>query len=549
VNRKVWQLAFVASLTVMALSVTVVMAKEPDLQGEISSRPPAIAQEATQYTYNTVITVTSGTDPSTNNSETCYTGTGTDQSPCTLRRAIAEARGLSGGDRPVLISFDIPEDPAEGYNGVLDVWKIALAGTTAHALRDVYGETIVDGGTQSGGRDNGPKIIIDGQGNKNYGFILRNGDNMILGVAMQNFNTAHISVSSDGNAVEDSWFGLSDNGMLLSAGDQTTPEGGAGVALAAGSDDNVIQNNRFAGFFGTAAAIRGDRNAFTGNWVGMRRDGTVPIPSQFDKHPCLHGAWIGGIGITVSGNNNQIGGPTEAEGNVFAGLFTDTTDESPVMDVSQSGQGTIIQNNRIGLDAQNDVVGVCGRGLDFGNGPQAMRVISNTLVETGLSAIFMNSTSLNGNLLRGNVITRTTPWPGPQGFNDFSEDALTYGPQVPDELRTFRPAQVTEIDNTTVHGTSGSGSPCSNCIIELFLDDNDGITETLQSLALVTADSQGDWTASLPAPLEVGQGLRTMSTVPDTFTIIGLDPETTSKLSELYLGGYQVFLPLTLRSQ
>jgi hypothetical protein len=552
-NHKSWQIVLITLLTLLALSVVVVVAKEPEPQDEIGL--PAVSDDPggrsvaarAAYTPTTVITVTSSADdPADGNSKKC---SDVEPGECTLRRAINQAYPLSAGERPVAIVFDIPITDSE-YISTTEIpgaWKITLGGTTAQALRDLYGETIVDGSTQPTGRDNGPRIIIDGQDNKNYGFILRQDGNQVRGVAMQNFKTAHISVSSSDNLIKDCWFGLSDDGLFLSAGDETTPEGGSGVALSASISGNIVRNNVFAGFFGVAAAIRGDDNVFSGNLVGARSDGTVPIPPQFDQHPCLHGAWVGGVGITVEGNDNRIGGPTKAEGNIFVGLFTDTTDESPVIDVSASGQGTIIQNNIIGLDAHRDVVGVCGRGMDFGSGPQAMQVISNTIVETGLSAIFMNSSSLNGNTLRGNIITRTTAWPGPQGFNEFSEDAITYGPYVPSALRNFAPAQVTEIDDTTVHGVSGEGSPCGHCIIELFLDDNDAITETLESLDVVVADGDGKWTVTLSAPLEQGYGLRTMSTVTDTFTIIGLDTGTTSKLSVLYGAEYEVFLPVVLR--
>jgi hypothetical protein len=464
---------------------------------------------------------------------------------CTLRRAINQA--YAAGDRPVYINFDIPtSDP--GYDPGLGVWKITLTGSTAYDLRELNGQTFLDGTTQSGGRSDGPKIIVDGQGSKNNGLILRNNDNTVRGLAMQNFLNSHITLSSDGNTVWDCWFGLSDDGTTLSSGNDTTPEGGSGVALAATADLNTIRDNVFAGFFETAAAIRGNNNLFTGNRVGTRADGTVPIPAQYDKHPCLPGAWNGGVGITVADDNNQIGGPTVADGNVFAGLFLDasaSSTQAPAMDVS--GDGHLIQNNVIGLDANGEVTGVCGRGLDFGNAPSGMQVLDNTIVETGLSAILMNGSTLNGNTLQGNLIQRDSPWPGAQGFNSFPEDAIAYGATVPSALKTFQPAQITEVDGTAVTGAAGIGSPCPFCTIEVFLDNTNGVTETLQSLDLVNANASGTWSAALPAPLEPGQGLRTMSTVPDSFTVTGLEAGTTSNLSALQAARYRIFLPMIVR--
>jgi hypothetical protein len=219
----------------------------------------------------------------------------------------------------------------------------------------------------------------------------------------------------------------------------------------------------------------------------------------------------------------------------FAIQFTGSTDD------------VLIQNNVIGLDASDDTIGICGRGIKLSNGPEGTQVISNTIAEPGLSAILMNHWTLNGNTLWGNTIKRETAWPGEQGDNTFPEGAIAYGDKVPEELSGFRPAEITEIDGTDVSGTSGTGSECPFCTVELFLDDKDTVVEALESLASVTADSHGNWSATLPAPLEEDEALRTMSTVPDDWTITGLDAGTTSNLSVLYGEGYQVFLPLVLR--
>ena len=504
-----------------------------------AGRGEILAREA--ITATTWITVTSTMDdPADGNSKKC---SDVPADECTLRRAINQANPLAAPERPVAIVFAIPLTDT-GYLPALGAWKITLGGTTAQALRDLNGQTILDGTTQPGGRSDGPKIIVNGNGAKNYGLILRNDGNEVRGIAMQDFLEAHISISSNSNRVESCWFGLSDDGTTLTSGDDTEPEGGGGIAFAGGANDNEVRGNVLAGFYQVAVAVRGDRNVVAGNWIGLRADGTVPLPGGFSQHPCYGDSWTGGVAMTVAEDDNVIGGPTAADGNIMAGLYLQTTDQSPAMDVI--GSGHTIQNNRIGLDAHGTVVGVCGRGLDLGGGPQDMMVRDNTIVETGLSAIFMNSSSLNGNTLRGNIIRRDTAWPPEQGMNPFPEDAIAYGPFVPAALRGFVPAQVTEVDGTTVTGTSGAGSACPNCAIEIFLDDQDSVTETLQSLAVVTASADGTWTATLPAPLERGQGLRTMSTVPDSFTIIGLDAGTTSNLSVLY-ARYQIFLPLVAR--
>jgi hypothetical protein len=508
-----------------------------------------------EATYNTTITVTSGTDPDDSRSKTC-----SGEAVCTLRRAIVEARGLSPEDRPVLINFDIPEDPAEGYNSSLGAWEIDLHTTTDINVfrRYLTGQVTIDGSTQPGGRSDGPKIILIGPGSGqktglNLGETQSQNGNTIRGLGMQNFDP-HININSDQNTVEGCWFGLSSDGMTLTSGDDTKPEGGTAISLSETADQTIIRNNKFAGFFGPAVAIRGKENEFAGNWVGMRADGTVPIPSRFDKHPCTGNTWAGGTGITVSGDGHQIGGPDQVDGNRFAGLYLDISGESePPFAIQSSGtdDDNLIQNNIIGLEVSGGTIGVCGRGIKLSGGPKGTQVISNTIVETGLSAILMNDSiiedRLNGNTLRGNVIRREGNWPGEQGDNTFPEAAIAYGAGVPDPLRSFTPAQITAIDGTSVNGTSGTGSDCPLCTIELFLDDRDTVVEALESLALVTADGDGNWTAALPAPLKEGEALRTMSTVPDDWTISDLEAGTTSNLSVLYVEGYQIFLPLVSR--
>jgi hypothetical protein len=172
-----------------------------------------------------------------------------------------------------------------------------------------------------------------------------------------------------------------------------------------------------------------------------------------------------------------------------------------------------------------------------------MEVRNNQIVNPELSAISLNDPLYDAVLLRGNTIKKNTAWPQIQG-NPKPEDAIQLGPSLPDAFELFLPAQVTSIDGTTVQGTSGNGSPCPNCVIEVFLDDTDNIAEALQSLAVVTANASGNWTATLPAPLGSNQGLRTTSTTAAFGTIPAIDANTTTGLSELYRGTSRVYLPL-----
>jgi hypothetical protein len=520
-NHKFWQIVLITLLTLLALSVVVVVAKEPEPQDEIGL--PAVNDDPggrsvaarAVYTYTTVITVTSAGDPDDSEGKVCYRDdipTKTPASPCTLRRALVEASALSDYEpsaEPILIKFNIPT--TDSYNATLQVWTIELYDTTdLYALPRMEGDQIiVDGDTQGeiGGRTDGPKIIIRGPSGNQNGMPIDGDNNIVRGLAFQTLKN-YLYLNGDNNLVEDNWFGLADDGQGLHLRNDLFPEDGSGytgidfAGGLTGAIGNTVCDNVFAGFTGVAAAIKGRENIFTGNLVGTIADGTVPLQGPFDQHPCQDGVWHGGSGISIADRDHQIGGPDEADRNVFAGLYLELFEIStqpPAMRIG-SGQDHLIQNNYIGLDAHGDTIGVCGRGMDMLSGAEAMQVISNTIVEPGLSAIMANHWTFNGNTLRGNIIKRESAWPGKLPGCDSPEDAIAFADKVPAALRNFEPAVVTEVSGTLVSGVSGSsltGQTCDNCTIELFLEDTDAVTGALQSLAVVTADANGDWTATL----------------------------------------------------
>ncbi|MCA9960800.1 MAG: hypothetical protein KC443_17290 [Anaerolineales bacterium] len=508
----------------------------------------------------TVITVTSGTDPDDSNSKTCYTDPvgppGPPTTPCTLRRAIVEASALGPEARPILIRFDIPEDPAEGYDPVLDVWKIELYATTDTVelgrLKD--GQVIIDGSTQPGGRSDGPKIILlgPGTGNKDglvVGDVAGDNANEIRGLAFQNFRV-HLYVNTNDNIIENNWFGLSDDGTepVLRDDDPENGTGTGGIDVLSAGSGNLIQNNVFLGFDGTAASIRGEDNIFQNNLVGTKADGTIDkqtLPSLI----CTEVDWLGGGGLTVQGNGSQV------LNNTFAGvrqqIFAISTQPSAIV---VAADDIVVQENIIGIDSSDTKVGVCGRAIYLAgaNDPEDSLVISNTIVNPGMSGISVNGALANGNTLWSNIIEQSNQWIQVDG-NALPETAIQLGKSLPDAYELFNPAQVTEINGTSVTGSSGVGSPCPNCLVQVFLDDTDLVTETLQFLGETTADASGNWSLTLPFTLSNNQGLRTTSTSNQFNVIPGMRAGTTTKLSLLYTtggsngGDYEVFLPFIIR--
>lgn len=143
------------------------------VSGQAAASTVSVAQDSTTAP-TTIITVTSGTDPDTSKSKTCYSGS-SPTSPCTLRRAIVEARLLPAANRPILISFNIPRVQAQGYDSSLDAWKIHPRSTSDPSVfRRLEGSQItVDGTTQPGGRTDGPKIIIVGPSTREQRWVDR----------------------------------------------------------------------------------------------------------------------------------------------------------------------------------------------------------------------------------------------------------------------------------------------------------------------------------------------------------------------------------------
>ena len=202
----------------------------------------------------------------------------------------------------------------------------------------------------------------------------------------------------------------------------------------------------------------------------------------------------------------------------------------------------------IGVDSDGEEVGVCGRGIELSSSPKYIQVETNTIVNPGLSGISLNGEFYDATTLRSNTIKSNSEWVTVE-FNPKPEDAIQLGAGLPEAFAAFKPAKVTEIDGTSVKGESGANSACPNCVIELFLDNTDVITEALKSLAVVTANDKGEWSATIPSLKD--EGIRTTSTTAKPNTILNMDVGTTTGLSELYVeggivGGNQLYMPLVI---
>lgn len=494
-------------------------------------RPSAMASEAEAAT---VITVFSGQDPDAREDLTCQNA-----SPCTLRRALVQANQLGAGARPVTIRFDIPPEEEEGYDEEFGAWRINLrAGAGAAALPVLVGGGItIEGMSQPGERELGPMIILVGPGNgATDGLVIGEDDsgsddgNKIIGLAFQNFRD-HLTINSNDNQVAENWFGLNDGGLdpYLRGGQMVNGSGETGLKVEAGTGGNVVEANVFLGFNTAAIALLGDDSAVVENFIGTNAEGEVPVGELNSRNACAKGDWLGGSGISVEGAENEV------TDNTLAGLRQENVIGVQPDALQVRGELHTIADNFIGLDFNGEPVGVCGRGIMLADSPQEVLIAENTIANPVLSGISMNGEQYSGNTLRGNRIQRDLPW-------QEGETAVQLGFPLPLSLVNFAPAQISEIKGGVVRGTSGVNSPCANCWVEIFLDDNDNIAEALESLAVVQADSKGNWEAALNHGPLFFQGLRTMSTTAANNTIPGLGAGTTTRLSALYLPEFEYSL-------
>jgi hypothetical protein len=504
---------------------------------------PALPQTPADLTPTYWLTVTTtsdegGSDP---NSERCDT-----YSPCTLRRAINETHYYSAPGEVFHIAFDISTgDP--GYDAVNEVWIITVdsdnSGFETHAFREfgTYGQVIIDGTTQPIGRDlaDGPRIILRGD-NKKGAFDLTGGWNVIRGLAFQGFANNMVTIpATNENLVEQNWFGLNVAGDDIYLRNLLVPEDGSGeagiYAQMSGSNGttNTIQSNVLVGFKGVAISVQGDYNAVLSNTVGTRADGTVPDVRADRK--CKPNAryynWFPGAGIDIFGESNLVAY------NRVVGLLFQSNDplNTPDDAISVTGWNHVVRDNIVGLTTDDVPFGTCGEGIHVGgvSGGHFIQVRDNLVVGAqGAAGILVAAGELGYDLdavtVQGNVIL------------DSKVQAFDFSPNVPAALRNFNPAAITEIDGVDVTGTSGVDSLCEDCVVEVFLDVYDTVTETLESLGMTTADGSGNWSFTLSRTLALTEGLRTASTtvadgqIHNASGTITYSAGTTTKISGIY---------------
>jgi CSLREA domain-containing protein len=258
-------------------------------------------------------------------------------------------------------------------------------------------------------------------------------------------------------------------------------EAGAGLFIIGGFNsvaDNVLVGN------GTGIGIQSYRNNITGNYVGIMPDGT---------------AMSNYIGISVRGNNNQIGLP--GAGNFISGNRHDG------IHLHESDLSSSIKGNLIGIDPSLTVavpngrhgIGVFGDanigGLDSGAG--------NIIFGNGEDGIFVAPDVLHVQIA-GNIIAQngaygidTGEWRGIFSGITITQNSIYDNDELgietnraDDHIADLRRASLTSVSGTV---------SCPSCTVELFLaaPDPTGYGEGQTYLGETTTDLSGAFTFEL----------------------------------------------------
>jgi len=424
-----------------------------------------------------------------------------DSGPGSLRQAMFEANNHTGPDT---ILFNIPLTDIN-YNSLLGVWTIQPDSSLPVLDSD---STFIDGTSQSnfiGSETNieGPEIEIDGtNAGEVNGLTILGASNVIKNLVINRFEKFGIEISYDlarANVICGNYIGTDAQGMM------DLGNGFSGVILYNGSKHNLIggtipaDRNICSGNGWAGIEIQGDRadsNLVIGNFVGSNKLGTEAIPNDKygvyiwsyakanvvggqtpEERNLISGNQWGGVdlgksdknsvlgnfigtniygdtaipnghsGITISGNQNSIGGLEPGESNLISG--------NGHSGISISGDDNIVSGNYIGTDVTgqysipNDDHGIF---IHYGAknnkiGPQ------NTIKFNIEDGVKIEADSTTGNTITQNSISQNTEL----GIHTSNGGNIELTPPT--------------IDSITVAGIYGQ--TILNGIVEIYSDSNE----------------------------------------------------------------------------
>jgi hypothetical protein len=243
----------------------------------------------------------------------CDTDAVTAGNQCTLRAAMFEAN--ANGDTADTITFSV--------TGVITLGSTLPVGKSDPSVAgDAWAASTTITGSASFG------TTVTGGGFGGSCFTLSSPTNIIQGLVISGCGNDGITVlgTSTNNIIRGNRIGTN------AAGGAAFPNLHDGIALIGTSNGNTIggtvagQANLISGNVVVGVAIASNANTVTGNLIGTDATGVYAVPN--------------GVGVSISGSGNGVGGTTAGTRNLVSGNAGDG--------VAIAGTGNTVQGNCIG---------------------------------------------------------------------------------------------------------------------------------------------------------------------------------------------------------
>jgi hypothetical protein len=292
-----------------------------------------------------------------------------------LRQAILDSNGTAGTNT---IDFNIPGA------GVQVIQPLS-------ELPTITNPVVLDGTSQPGYAGS-PLIELDGS---NAGVAsaleITAGNSTVEGLAIDNWSPAGIVLNTgSNNVIRSDYVGVTPDGNSAASA------GSYGIAMGAGSSNNLIEGNVISASLAANILIEGtNNNTIIGNMIGTNAAGTAGFAVAHTR----------GIWVSNGGQDNIIGGSAAADRNVISGV-----DVGVLLDGSNGPTDyNVVAGNYIGTDATGTVaIGNFSDGVEAFNGA-SNNVIGGTAPGAGnlISGNSLNGVGIyagNANTVEGNLI-------------------------------------------------------------------------------------------------------------------------------------------------
>ena len=283
-----------------------------------------------------------------------------------------------------------------------------------------------------------------------------------------------------------------------------------GVATGGNSYHNTIggtnteSRNLISGNGGTGVSLGGNSADILGNWIGLDVSGTRVLPND------------SGVQVTVAFNN--IGGPAPGAGNLISG------NSGNGVTLWGAGDVTLIQRNRIGLDAQGNPAPNGDHGVYF-EGTTRNTVAGNTIAFNGgngvaIAQAFGDTLKGAGHTLSGNAIYANFGLGIDLGDDGITTNHLTSPNPGPNNWQNHPVlTSVTRAGNSLTMAGQLTSSKQRTYTLEFFASDAatpPGQGQTFLGANPVTTDASGNanFSFTLPLPAAAGPFITATATAP-----------------------------------